>query len=119
MEHSPQDYISKPFVYINPPPPDMCCECCGRNIHVCPEFPDGKRGIIKDFRDNGGCIGAYWVCRLCLSLDDGLFWRMFNTNKVIPFAEWLKEKNLTDDDLTVSLLAQYRVDCKRKEKKGA
>lgn len=52
-------------IVINPPPDHGACECC----HV-------ARCMVKDFRDIGGCISAYWVCGVCLQLSDEEFWKI-------------------------------------------
>lgn len=93
------------MIYINPPPRDARCECCGRKVEDC---PDGK--LFKDFRGTQ-CIGAYWVCRLCLSISEVVFWRLFHTPKVIDFADFLRCRKLTDETVSLRHLRLYRKEC--------
>lgn len=35
-------------------------------------------GLVKDFRDNCGCISSYIHCRNCVGLGDKYFWELRN-----------------------------------------
>jgi len=80
-------------VLINPPPEDLKCECCGRHVSECHPFTDGKQKLIKDFRESYGSVGAYWVCRLCFSVDTCMFWEIFGLDKATtqPLTEYLDQ----------------------------
>jgi len=99
------------MIYINPPPQDRKCECCGRHVSDCPELLNGERGLVKDFRSNGGCIGAVWVCRLCLSLPDRTFWKLYATPKTVDLGEFLRRRKLTYETVSLRHLRLYRREC--------
>jgi hypothetical protein len=40
---------TKPKIYINPPPRDLCCECCGRHISELKPFGGAGDPLIGDF----------------------------------------------------------------------
>jgi len=48
---------------------------------------------VKDWRENGGCLGAYWVCKRCLGLPDDVFWQLYGVAyhaDASNFWEWLE-----------------------------
>jgi hypothetical protein len=67
-------------VYINPPPRNKKCECCGRHIKDLKPF--GGKGdplvgdfkgalLVKTFREDvPNQVGASWECRDCIVLSD-------------------------------------------------
>ena len=80
---------------INPPPKDKRCECCRTHVTSAPE-----EKLMKDFRENSGCVGAYWVCILCMGLGDKVYWKLYSSSyseKGAPsFWEWLDENDEID-----------------------
>jgi hypothetical protein len=51
----------------------MKCECCGKN-----------EAVVKDFREQAGCLCNFLVCKLCLwRSDKGFFAKMRATSRKV------------------------------------
>ena len=76
---------------INPPPTDLCCECCGKQVEFLynPMKENGiwdngmnkdlwKEGkaLMKSFREENGIVSASWECYDCMGLDDNEYNKM-------------------------------------------
>jgi len=77
----------KPKIYINPPPQDKCCQCCGKNAKDLK--PYGKAGdplvgdfdgaiLLKTFRTVDGTTSASWECRDCICLSNKAYIKRSN-----------------------------------------
>jgi hypothetical protein len=70
-EGVPVDEEIKKYNWVNPPPSDRRCECCGKHISELEPF-DGPAGaiLVKNFRRL--CVDyqvdAVWECRDCIRL---------------------------------------------------
>ena len=99
-------------VWINPPPIDNCCECCGR--HISELKPFGGPGdplvgdfsaalLIKHFRDffDIGQTEACWECRDCFILDDAESYKIRFKGVPIVKSDLKKTRTMYDVKLKI------------------